>query len=82
MLLQDIESRISTIEETIKATVAQVQGYNQSLQESTQQLSTLKGHLQECQHWKMEFQNSQLGSEKERLDEQVIEQDKEQAPEV
>ncbi len=86
MYLKDIDARISHIQETIKATTAQVQGYTQSLQQASQQLSSLQGHLNECLHWKQQLEltdshikEAQLEPDLECNDEQDIEQDEEQA---
>lgn len=75
MQLKDIETRITHIEENIKASTAQVQHFTKSLQDASQQVFTLNGHLNECQFWKMKCQDDlQLQSESEMddLEEQIL----------
>lgn len=67
MYSKDIENRISHIQETIKSTEAQIQGYTMSLQQSNQQLSSLHGHLNECVHWKQQIELEQTNLQTSQL---------------
>ncbi len=59
MVLDDIKFRMDHIQESIKATTAQVQGYTQSLNNANQQLQSLHGHLNECLYWKQALEQEE-----------------------
>ncbi len=86
-MFQLLDDRIAHINETIKQTSAQVQFFTQNLQNSTQQLQALHGHLNECLHWKQTLVDAKPQevplikpeSSKEQDDGEAISEESEQA---